>query len=330
MLSDEKLQLIRRLAVQARNTDTGDESVNFALNAIMDGFDTLLDGITRLRAENEQLRAEIRVAKSLGMFAEIFGEASVVEMMRTAFKEQPAEIEKLRAERDEARGEAVAHNAAATQYEADIASLRAEVAAAEDRAEKAERERDEWCRQCNLASEAQADALNDASVARRERDEARANYAFMVERAADQRLDGYRELGAKAAAAEERAEKAERERDEARAEVATLLANADADAHTISRMGRGLAAARAERDARPAITPDDCAIRDEYIRAPDDKIRPYMTGAVARIDVALSAHGKKARIYPCEKCGKMRSEDEGGAEFRYCDTCRVVAKAAKP
>lgn len=104
----------------------------------------------------------------------------------------------------------------------------------------------------------------------------------------------------------------------------------DADAHTISRMGRELAAARAERDARPAITPDDCAIRDEYIRAPDDKIRPYMTGAVARIDVALSAHGKKARIYPCEKCGKMRSEDEGGAEFRYCDTCRVVAKAAKP
>lgn len=167
-------------------------------------------------------------------------------------------------------------------------------------------------------------------TAEQQRDEARANYAFMVERAADQRLDGYRELGAKAAAAEERAEKAERERDEARAEVATLLANADADAHTISRMGRELAAARAERDARPAITPDDCAIRDEYIRAPDDKIRPYMTGAVARIDVALSAHGKKARIYPCEKCGKMRSEDEGGAEFRYCDTCRVVAKAAKP
>jgi len=42
----------------------------------------------------------------------------------------------------------------------------------------------------------------------RERDEARANYAFMVERAADQRLDGYRELGARAAAAEN-------ERDEA-------------------------------------------------------------------------------------------------------------------
>ena len=71
------------------------------------------------------------------------------------------------------------------------------------------------------------------------------------------------------------------------------------------------------------LTPDQIeAFRvDAYIRAPDDKIRPYMTGAAARIDVALSAHGKKARIYPCEKCGKMRSEDEGGAVFIYCDAC---------
>lgn len=34
-----------------------------------------------------------------------------------------------------------------------------------------------------------------------ERDEAQANYAFMVERAANEKLDGYRELGARAAAA---------------------------------------------------------------------------------------------------------------------------------
>lgn len=36
----------------------------------------------------------------------------------------------------------------------------------------------------------------------RERDEAQANYRFMVERAANEKLDGYRELGARAAAAE--------------------------------------------------------------------------------------------------------------------------------
>ena len=40
-------------------------------------------------------------------------------------------------------------------------------------------------------------------------EKAEANYRFMVERAADEKLDGYRELGARAAAAEERAEKAE-------------------------------------------------------------------------------------------------------------------------
>jgi hypothetical protein len=42
-------------------------------------------------------------------------------------------------------------------------------------------------------------------------EKAEANYAFMVERAANQYLDGYRELGARAAAAEN-------ERDELRAE----------------------------------------------------------------------------------------------------------------
>ena len=41
-----------------------------------------------------------------------------------------------------------------------------------------------------------------------QRDEAQANYRFMVERAADQKLDGYRELGARAAAAENERDKA--------------------------------------------------------------------------------------------------------------------------
>jgi chromosome segregation ATPase len=43
----------------------------------------------------------------------------------------------------------------------------------------------------------------ELAEARRERDEARKNYQFMVNRAADEKLDGYRELGARVAAAEE-------------------------------------------------------------------------------------------------------------------------------
>lgn len=50
-----------------------------------------------------------------------------------------------------------------------------------------------------------------------ERDEARANYQFMVERAADAKLDGYRELGARAAAAENRADELRRQLEVARA-----------------------------------------------------------------------------------------------------------------
>lgn len=58
------------------------------------------------------------------------------------------------------------------------------------------------------------------AAAIKERDEARKNYQFMVDRACDQRLDGYRELGAKAAAAEN-------ERDKLRAEVARLREERD-------------------------------------------------------------------------------------------------------
>jgi hypothetical protein len=47
-------------------------------------------------------------------------------------------------------------------------------------------------------------------------EKAEANYQWMVEHAADNKLDGYRELASKCAELEERAEKAERERDEAR------------------------------------------------------------------------------------------------------------------
>ena len=50
---------------------------------------------------------------------------------------------------------------------------------------------------------------------RKDRDDYKAKYEFMVERAANEKLDGYRELGAKCASLEQ-------ERDEARAKVALL------------------------------------------------------------------------------------------------------------
>ena len=53
------------------------------------------------------------------------------------------------------------------------------------------------------ALQGQRDELRaQAKALTAERDKARADYAYVVERVADQRLDGYRELGARAAAAE--------------------------------------------------------------------------------------------------------------------------------
>jgi hypothetical protein len=54
-------------------------------------------------------------------------------------------------------------------------------------------------------------------------EKAELNYRWMVERVADQKLDGYRELGQRAAKAEERADRAKQERNEARRTA--LIAN---------------------------------------------------------------------------------------------------------
>jgi len=91
--------------------------------------------------------------------------------------------------------------------------------------DEARRERDKArdCGQdvvCAIAPGCQRHWAERARELLRERDEARANYAFVVERAANVQLDGYRELGARAAAAEN-------ERDEARAEVERLRARSN-------------------------------------------------------------------------------------------------------
>lgn len=71
--------------------------------------------------------------------------------------------------------------------------------------------------------------VSESQEARRalmaERDKARANFQFMVDRAANERLDGYRALGQRAADAEARAEQAEQERDEIRRQFCLLSAN---------------------------------------------------------------------------------------------------------
>ena len=104
---------------------------------------------------------------------------------------------------------------------------------------------------------ADAQALEHAlTVTERERDEAQANYRFMVERAADEKLDGYRELASRLAAMEAERDEARRERDKARDELEAvadewrrqhenLLACAAADQRVLLRVSR---AAKAFRD----------------------------------------------------------------------------------
>ena len=75
-------------------------------------------------------------------------------------------------------------------------------------------------------------------------EKAEANYAFMVERAANQHLDGYRELGARAAAAENEADRLrERLREVAQILIAEVGAEGPMDAEDAARK----AVARMER-----------------------------------------------------------------------------------
>ena len=77
--------------------------------------------------------------------------------------------------------------------------------------------------------------LDDRDYQAQRADAAEANYRFMVERSAGGgRLDGYRELG-------QRAADAERERDEARAEVARLRSRVRVEAEDVARAGVTLA-----------------------------------------------------------------------------------------
>ncbi len=69
-------------------------------------------------------------------------------------------------------------------------------------------------------------------------EEARANYRFMVERAADQKLDGYRELGARLAASEERADVLRAQLAEKEAECERLRRICEYAAEVVAAHGR--------------------------------------------------------------------------------------------
>lgn len=84
--------------------------------------------------------------------------------------------------------------------------------------------------------------------ARKERDDFKAKYEFMVERAANEKLDGYRELGQRAADAENARDKALAERDEACEELETLRALIEGETWAGAVVKRERDEARAERD----------------------------------------------------------------------------------
>lgn len=48
--------------------------------------------------------------------------------------------------------------------------------------------------------------------------------------------------------------------------------------------------------------------------------KPKQNEAVTALGVAHGSDGD-ARIYPCDKCGLMRSKAEGGTTFTVCDDC---------
>ncbi len=107
---------------------------------------------------------------------------------------------------------------------------------------------------------------------RAQRDKAQANYQFMVDRAANEKLDGYRELGAKCA-------ELERERDEARDEVNRLKARMEAEAKDWP------------QEAVNEMVEDMIALRKEYVRAAFKRGAEAQREACAIEAAGVSCHG---------------------------------------
>lgn len=183
-----------------------------------------------------------------------------------------------------------------------------------------------------LMREAHDEALARAELAETKHASCEAHLRLVTEereRLADQRED----WRARSIANEERAEAAERERDDALRDVEHIHARAsraESDRAEVAKERASLLAENArlreEVEARPAITAEDARTFSAlgcYVHSPGDQGIP----ACGRIGSALRAHASQpkgddtSRIYPCDRCGKMRTKAEGGTTFTVCDAC---------
>ena len=133
--------------------------------------------------EIDRLRKEL--ARAQDNYACMMGKMGRLEAARDDYRDKYLEME-TRAERWEDRAGQWCANATDNLKKLDATML----------------ERDEALTSRDTIDKAAECLLEQLGRAEKDRDEAQKNYAFMVERAANEKLDGYRELGARAAAAE--------------------------------------------------------------------------------------------------------------------------------
>lgn len=196
-------------------------------------------------------------------------------------------------------------------------------------------QRDIW-RELAVEARREYDGLR-ARVAELEQraEKAEANYRFMVERAADAKLEGYRELGQRAAAAEQRAERAEAEVAEWRAKFsspALVERRLEEDRARIAELERDYrkelywqaveAEHRAERaEARVAELERELDAAQEHIHAGDECITSLHDdlARVADLVRAAEAYRDSDTKHGAGKLGELAAEAsalpprEGGA-----------------
>jgi hypothetical protein len=149
----------------------------------------------------------------------------------------------------------------------------------------------------------------------RERDEARANYAFMVERAINEKLDGYRELGSKCA-------ELERERDTARGELAKTLKRIEElkSAHDrwATRVEQRLAQVELERD-------------EAVVQLGQPVVQNRLTELVQRgVSVDFRADGDGMLVRLTELTGKQLLIGEAHVEGNVLTALRTAATRMAP